>query len=74
MHTRFLFESKFYPKQQYTTKVFEQYFPMDINANKRVRSDVCAIGFEPNPNHKARLQLLGAYYHSQGESNLDNNI
>lgn len=62
MHVRFLFESKLYPKQKYTTKVYHQYFPHDIE----YRRDVCSLGFEPNPKHKSRLQLLGAYYRSQG--------
>lgn len=66
MHTRFLFESHLYPKQEYKSKILDAYFPKDItNANKG-RGDVCSVGFEPNTAHKSRLQLLSAYYKSQG--------
>lgn len=67
MHTRFLYESSLYPKQKYTTTVFNKYFPRDTDiSNTKLRHDVCSVGFEPNPKHKSRLQLLNAYYASHG--------
>ena len=67
MHVRFLLEPHLYPKQEYSSKVFDHYFPRMSLKSGGVRSDVCAVGFEPNPLHKRRLQLLGSYYRSRGK-------
>jgi hypothetical protein len=52
--------------------VFDQYFPkeIDLKSGLGVRKDVCSIGFEPNPNHRSRLQLLQGYYNAQGREGL----
>ena len=66
MHARFLYEPSLYPQQEYTQKIFDKYFPRNSDMTSvSARQDICSIGFEPNPHHKSRLQLLQAYYHSK---------
>ena len=49
---RKLFEPELYPNAK-IHKIFEQYFG---DKKQRIRSGVCAVGFEPNPNHTLYLQ------------------
>lgn len=63
IHARFLFEPELYPNQKYTSLFFDAYFPRE---NRIKRSDICVVGFEPNPNHRKRLERLQQYYTSKG--------
>jgi uncharacterized membrane protein YgcG len=57
MHVRFLYEPQLYVRQVYSRLVFDQRFP-----KLRNRTDVCAVGFEPNAVHIPRLDALHHYY------------
>ena len=49
---RKLFEPAKYPEAS-VHKIFDEYFG---NLSHRNRAGVCAVGFEPNPNHAKYLQ------------------
>ena len=49
---RKLFEPELYPNAK-IHKIFDRYFG---DMKQRIRSGVCAVGFEPNPNHTSYLQ------------------
>eukprot|EP01041_Mallomonas_annulata_P006643 gene6643-13453_t len=55
---RKLYEPKYYPKATFIS-LFDKTFGTN-------RSEVCAIGFEPNPHRTARLKSLETSYNSVG--------
>jgi hypothetical protein len=61
IHVRFLYEPYLYSRQPYSSHVFDLHFPVLRN-----RTDVCAVGFEPNIRHEARLNNLHRYYGQWG--------
>ena len=58
MHARFLFEANHYPESLYQ-KVFDANFGA-------ARDNVCAVEFEPNLDHRQRLERLSAAYNAHG--------
>ena len=63
VQTRKLFEPARYPNGARTLEVFADHFGEDRETWRRT---VCAIGFEPNPRHRARLKTLAERYTSLG--------
>ena len=59
---RKLFEPERYPNASILA-VYDKYFGPYVRAR---RKHVCAVGFEPNPHHKARLAALAARYNALG--------
>jgi hypothetical protein len=57
-----LFEPDRYPGAG-VTAVFNTYFGEDVTQR---RSDVCSVGFEPNPSHTKRLKALEDAYKKCG--------
>jgi hypothetical protein len=61
VHTRFLFEPTKYPNAKHAHSIFNDEF----NATRDNR-DLCAFGFEPNPNHAKRHEALIEAYKAMG--------
>jgi hypothetical protein len=59
---RKLFEPDLFPGAL-VLPLFDEYFGGDVSAR---REEVCAFGFEPNPNHFKRLEQLTTTYNSLG--------
>ena len=63
VHNRFLFEPSKYPKARKALQLFKDEFGSTDDRDNR---DICAVGFEPNPNHYERHQTLQEVYATQG--------
>ena len=63
---RKLFEPQKYPKANATHVIYERFFGPIGAQSLGTRCRVCAIGFEPNPHHRARLVELQARYRAAG--------
>jgi len=61
MHARFLFEPEQYPESTFVRVFDEQFGPVEQRG-----SSVCAIEFEPNPEHATRQTKLSAAYEKVG--------
>jgi FkbM family methyltransferase len=61
VHGRFLFEPKKYPNSKVAANHFNNEFERE-----RDNRDFCVFAFEPNPAHKARLELVASAYRSMG--------
>ncbi len=58
VQVRKLFQPERYP-EALVKPIFEKYFPAD-------KSNVCAIGFEPNPVHRGVLDKIESFYNGRG--------
>jgi Methyltransferase FkbM domain len=63
VHTRFLFEPEQYPGSHIAKQIFDKVFGMPSERDNR---DLCAIAFEPNPAHRARLEEFQKAYQAMG--------
>eukprot|EP00977_Amphora_coffeiformis_P007432 scaffold1605_cov158-Amphora_coffeaeformis.AAC.15 len=63
IHSRFLYEPEKYPSAGLPLKIFNDEFG---NPTVRDNRDFCVFEFEPNPNHRAKLQANQDAYRAMG--------
>jgi len=63
---RKLFEGHKYPKAEILPFFEEHFGHMEFRAKPSAETGLCAIGFEPNPDHRARLTHLEEYFVKNG--------